>query len=164
MKRKTFLFSVIALFLLTAGAGCEKERLINYIDINVIYQKCNSSVDYPVEGEIKKEDILLFNSTYTKESEIIKRYSQNKEIEYVIYNPNSISNNYLIYKRICINSRGHEYGNFCNFPIADIEKWNIPKTGLYISFSGDFVNTKFTTDAMYSTVDISLKSLKIQQP
>ena len=96
MKAKIILW-IGALLLLTAGAGCEKKRLINYIDINVVYQKCNSSVDYPIKGEIKKEDILLFNSIYTKESEIIKRYSQNKEIEYIIYNPNSISKNYWLY-------------------------------------------------------------------
>ncbi|NLI71548.1 MAG: hypothetical protein GX361_02305 [Bacteroidales bacterium] len=163
MKTKTFLFTLFALFLLIGGMGCERENLIDYIDVNVVYQRCNSSVNHPIDGEIKKRDILLFNLAHTKESEIIKRYSQNEEIEYIIYDPNSISANYLIYKRLRINNQGHEYGNFCNFPIADIEKWNIPQSGLYISFSGDFVNTKFTTDAMYSTFDISLKSLKIQQ-
>ena len=162
MKPKTVLFTAISLLFLLEGVGCEKESLIDYIDVNVVYQRCNSSIDYPIDEEIMKRDILLFNLAHTKESEIIKRYSQNEDMEYIIYDPNSISTNYLTYKSLRINNIGNEYGNFCNFPI-DIEKWNIPQSGLYISFSGDFVNTKFTADAMYFTFDISLKSLKIQQ-
>ena len=162
MKRN-ILYVAIALFLLIGGEGCEKDNSIDYTDVNVVYQRCDNSADYTNGGEISIKDILLFNQAYIEECEIIKRYSQKEEIEYVIYDPNAISKEKFTYKKIRINSSGHVYGNFCNFPIDNLEKWYIPNSGLFISFSGDYVITKFTQDAISYTIDISLKSLKIQK-
>ena len=163
MKNKVLFFTIIALFLLIGGEGCEKDNSIDYTDVNVVYQRCDNSADYTNGGEISIKDILLFNQAYIEECEIIKRYSQKEEIEYVIYDPNAISKEKFTYKKIRINSSGHVYGNFCNFPTEAIEKIDISQNGIYISFSGDYVITKYSLDAMFITLDISLESLKIQK-
>lgn len=162
MKLKMVLFIIVALFFLM-GAGCEKESLIYYNDINIVYERCNKSIDYPINGEIKKRDILLFDLNQIKEPEIIKLFSGDEVIEYVLYDSNLIAKNKITYRRIRIDNAGDEYGSFCNFPIDILGKLSIPKTGLHVSFSGDLIITKFTTDALSSTFDISLKSLKIQR-
>ena len=53
MKTKHF-YCPIRPVLLIGGMGCER-KIIDYIDVNVVYQRCNSSVNHPIDGEIKKE-------------------------------------------------------------------------------------------------------------
>lgn len=115
MKRKMILLMMIALSFLMGGTGCEKDNLISYNDISLVYERCNNSIDYPVDGVIEKEDILLFNLTKIEEDEIIKLLSQNEVIEYIVYDPNSTSKDHLTYKKIRINGVGNEYGNFAIF-------------------------------------------------
>ena len=153
---------IISLFLLIGCVGCKKEKTIDYIDVDVVYQRCSISGDYTIDGEISKSDILLFNIANTDESEIIKLYSQKEWIEYIIYDPNSATSKHFTYKKINNNNQGNESGHFCNFPLEVIETTNIPKNGLYISFSGDYAITKMALDAIFTIYDISIKTLKIQ--
>ena len=155
---------IISLFLLIGCVGCEKDISIDYINVDVVYQRCSNSADNTIDGEISKNDILLFNLAIIDESEIIKQYSQNEWIEYIIYDPNSATSNLFTYKKFKNNNQAYESGSFCNFPVERIETIEIPKNGLYISFSGDYVVTKLTLDAMFTTYDISIKTLKIQVP
>ena len=157
MKNKVLLFTILSLFLLIGGVGCDSDFFDHdYFKVKVVYNRCDYSADYINNGEISLKDILLFNLAYTEESDIITRFSRVEEIKYIIYDPDAFPSDHFIY-RGPISNLPYQYCRICNFPIEIIEKCHIPENGLYISFSGDYVVTNFALCCM-NTYDITLKS------
>lgn len=165
MKKKMILFTVIALFLLIGGMGCEREIDV-YKDIPITYhKKCDKFNEYFKITNKEFIDIPLFDLSKTSEEEIQKTHR-----EYIIYNynPQDSTEWWVLYKEYSKSVTEYKYpittGSFCNFP-EEIRNWNISPKGLNVRFNVDVYQGIGVLVADGRTqLDFVLTSLKIQQP
>lgn len=129
MKTTILKIGFIFLFLVTMGAGCEKED--NYENIPLEYAQCPCSNDLSFIKKITVENILLFNVKETTWDEMKAQTFDGEKSEFVAYSEESKS---MIFYSIRTTMTGISY--VCNVP-EKINDWTIPSTGVVISFYAD---------------------------
>lgn len=128
MKPKFLKLSAIILLFSLMGAGCEKEEE-KYENITVDYIKCPCDHEANFIKNLEIEDVLLLDASKISFKDMINLSANGNHSLFVCYYPDTDS--VMSYS---IHAAMMGVGYICNFP-NEINEWDIPEKGNYISFS-----------------------------
>jgi len=157
MNMKTFKFIAIMLVLAESFASCAKD-IDPGTTINVQYQKCECEREVQYNKDITEKNILLLDAEKVSSDELPWFSDNNKVVKYVLCDFTLK----VAYFKVLPMQNWLGIGYICNFPFD--YSWNIPKEGVYISFTAkEFESCQGCSGIPETTCsDIILTSLKIQ--